>query len=63
MEVSVQRHASAELHLRKRIPGAHWIGNWVGLRAGVDTDVIGKILCLCRGSNICLQSVVRHYTD
>jgi hypothetical protein len=32
-------------------PGTHWIGGWVGLRAGLDTEARGKILCLCRGSN------------
>jgi hypothetical protein len=38
----------------------------VGLRAGLDTEVRGKILCPCRGSNPdrpVVQSVVRHYTD
>jgi hypothetical protein len=37
----------------------------VGLRAGLDTEVTGKILCLCRGSNPdrpVVQPVVRHYT-
>jgi hypothetical protein len=38
----------------------------VGPRAGLDTEVRGKILCPCRGSNLDLpvvQSVARHYTD
>jgi hypothetical protein len=35
----------------KRTPGTHWIGGWVGLRPGLDTEARGKILCLCRGSN------------
>jgi hypothetical protein len=46
-------------------PGTHWTEVWVGPRAGLDTEATGKILCLCRGSNIdrpVLQSVVRHYT-
>jgi hypothetical protein len=29
----------------------HWIGGWVDLRAGLDIEAIGKILCLCLGSN------------
>jgi hypothetical protein len=24
---------------RERTPGTHWIGGWVGLRAGLDTEV------------------------
>jgi hypothetical protein len=38
----------------------------VGLRASLDTEVRGKILCLCRGSNPnhpVVQSVVRHCAD
>jgi hypothetical protein len=38
----------------------------MGPRAGLDTEVRGKILYLCRGSNLDLpvvQSIVRHYTD
>jgi hypothetical protein len=49
----------------ERTPGAHCIGGWVGLRAGLDTEVRGKILCPRRGSNLdspVVQPVVRHYT-
>jgi hypothetical protein len=63
MEVSGQRHASAALYLREKTPNTCWIGGWMGLRAGVDTEARGKILC--RGSNRggpAVQSVVRHYT-
>jgi hypothetical protein len=35
----------------KRAPGTHCIGGWVGPRAGLDAEVRGKILCLCRRSN------------
>jgi hypothetical protein len=35
----------------ERTPGTHWIGGWVGHRAGLDAEARGKILCLCRGSN------------
>jgi hypothetical protein len=33
-------------------PGTYCTGGWVGPRAGLDTEAIGKILCLCRGSNL-----------
>jgi hypothetical protein len=45
-------------------PGTHWTGGWVCLRAGMDTEVRGKILCPCRESNPdrpVVQSVVRHH--
>jgi hypothetical protein len=51
---------------RERTPGTHCTGGWVGSRAGLDTEVTGKILCPCRGSNLdrpVVQSVARHYTD
>jgi hypothetical protein len=39
------------LPLGERAPGTHCIGGWVGPRSGLDAEVRGKILCLCRGSN------------
>jgi hypothetical protein len=50
--VSGQRHAPAALYPQERTTGTHWIGGWVGLRAGLDTEVNEKILCFCRGSNL-----------
>jgi hypothetical protein len=35
----------------ERAPGTHCTGGWVGPTAGLDAEVRGKILCLCRGSN------------
>jgi hypothetical protein len=50
--VSGQRHAPAALNPRwKDPPGTHWIGGWVGLRAGLDTEAREKILCLWQESN------------
>jgi hypothetical protein len=49
----------------ERTPGAHWTGGWVGPRAGLDTEAIGKILYPRRESNPdrpVVQPVVRHYT-
>jgi hypothetical protein len=66
MGVSSQRHAPAALFPGERTPGIHCTGGWVSPRAGLDTEVRGKILCLCRESNPdrpFVQSVVRHYTD
>jgi hypothetical protein len=28
----------------ERTPGTHWTGGWVGLRAGMDKEVRGKII-------------------
>jgi hypothetical protein len=45
MGVSGQRHALAALCDGERTPGTHCTGGWVGLRAGLDTEIKGKILC------------------
>jgi hypothetical protein len=66
MGVSGQRHAPAALYPREKDPGTHWTGDCVGPRAGLDTEVGGKVSCLCGGSNLdrpVVQSVARHYTD
>jgi len=39
--VSGQRHAPAALYLQIRNLVTHCIGGWVGLRAGLDTEVRG----------------------
>jgi hypothetical protein len=47
-----------------KTPGTYWSGGWVGPRAGLNTEAIGKSFCLCRGSNPdrpVVQSVVRLY--
>jgi hypothetical protein len=35
----------------ERTPGTHWIGGWVGPRAGLDAGARGEILYTCRISN------------
>jgi len=37
--------------LRKRAPGTHCVGGWVGHRAGLDMVVKRKILSPCHDSN------------
>jgi hypothetical protein len=60
--VSGQRHAPAALYPRERTPVTHWIGGWVGLRPGLDTDAREKILCFCWESNsgrsVCIQTLL-----
>jgi hypothetical protein len=48
---------------RENTPGTYWIGGWVGLRASLDTEARGKILCPCWGLNPVVQSVVTFYTE
>jgi hypothetical protein len=40
-------------------PGAHWIGGWVGSRAGLDVMEIRKISCLCGDSNRTVESAAQ----
>jgi hypothetical protein len=51
MEVSSQLHAPAALPPRKRAPGTHWIGGWVGPTAVLDAVVKRKIPSPRRQSN------------
>jgi hypothetical protein len=43
MGVNGQHHALATLYTEERTPGTHWIGGWVGLIAGLDTEARRKI--------------------
>jgi hypothetical protein len=43
MEVSGQLHDAAALTLGENALCTHWIGGWVGLRAGLDA--VGKKFC------------------
>jgi hypothetical protein len=66
MGVNGQRHAPAARFIPgEKTPGTHWIGGWVGLRAGLDAGARRKIFFPCPGSNLdrpIVQPVVRHYT-
>jgi hypothetical protein len=44
MEVSGHLHPPAALLQRKEAPGTHWIGGWVGPRAGLDDVEKGKFI-------------------
>jgi hypothetical protein len=46
MEVSGQLHAPARFTPGERAPGTHWIGGWVGPRAGLDDVEKRKFLTL-----------------
>jgi hypothetical protein len=51
---------------RERAPGTHWIGSWVGPRAGLDAVVKRKVLSPRRESkprNPIVQAVASRYTD
>jgi hypothetical protein len=66
MGLSGQGHAPAALYPGERTPGTHCTGGLVGPRDGLDTEVRGKISCLCQGSKLdrqVAQSIARHYTD
>jgi len=51
MEVSGQLHAPVSLTPTERAPGAHWIGGWVGPRAGLDAVVKRNVPSPCWDSN------------
>jgi hypothetical protein len=66
MEVSGQLHAPTALNSRKKAPGTHWIGGWVGSRAVLDAVVKRKILSPIRESNPrtpIVQPAAQRYTD
>jgi hypothetical protein len=63
MEVSGQLHAPAHFTPRERTPGTHWIGDWVGTKAGLDAVMKRKIPSPCRDSNPpIIYPVAQRYT-
>jgi hypothetical protein len=56
MEVSCQLHAPAALPPGERVPGTHWIGEWMGTRDGLGAAGNGD-------STRAAQPVVRAYTN
>jgi hypothetical protein len=61
MRVSCQRHARPRFTPGERTPGTHWTGGCAGLRAVLDTEVRGKILCPVGDRTSVIQSLVSHY--
>jgi hypothetical protein len=61
MEVSGRLQAPTPLPSEKTATGTHWIGDWLGPRAGLDAVEKRKISCPCRDSNPSRSA--RSYTD
>jgi hypothetical protein len=64
--VSDQNHARPRFSPGEMTRGTYCTGGWVGPKAGLDTEVRGKILYFCRGSDLdrpVVQPIARHYTD
>jgi hypothetical protein len=62
--VSGQNHAPAGINLQGKDSGTHWMGGWVGPRAGLDTETRGKNPLPLPGIEPrSSKSVVAHYTD
>jgi hypothetical protein len=47
----------------ERTHSTHWIGGWVVLRVGLDTEARGKSFASATDRTPVVHSVVRHYTD
>jgi hypothetical protein len=61
MVVSGQRHAPAVLYPRRKDFGTNWIGDWVGLSAGLDETLEEKSFASAGDRTTAVQSVVRHF--
>jgi len=48
MELSGQFHAPDAIHPGERALSTHWVGNWVGPRAGLYAVAKRKKFCPCR---------------
>jgi hypothetical protein len=66
MEVRGQLHAPAVSPPRKKAPGTHWIGGWVGSKAVLDVVVKRKIpspRLESKPRTPIVQPVAQRYTD
>jgi hypothetical protein len=63
MEVSGQLHAPAALPPKKRAPGTHWIGYWVGPSASLDRGEEKNSQPLPAFEPPNIQFVASRYTD
>jgi hypothetical protein len=61
MEVSGQLHAPVASAQAKQAPRTHWIGGWVGPRAGLDFMEWQKPSCTYNESNPYSSVVLLHY--
>jgi hypothetical protein len=61
--VSGQSHALAAFYPLEITPVIHWIGGWVDLRAGLDTEARGKPFASVEDQIPVVRSVVRHYAE
>jgi hypothetical protein len=50
-------HTPAVLYPQESTPSTHWIGGWVGLRAGLDTEVRGESFASAKDQTLAVQSV------
>jgi hypothetical protein len=48
----VVRFTTRPLYPQGKSPGTHWIGNWVGSRAGIEALAKRKIPTSCRDTNL-----------
>jgi hypothetical protein len=60
--MSGQRHTTAPLYRWDTAPVTHWIGGWVGFRAGLDTEARGKYFSSTGDHAPVAQSEARRYT-
>jgi hypothetical protein len=48
---------------REKVPGTHWVGDWMGPKAGLDTVVRRKIPSTCQDSNLQSSSPALYHLD
>jgi hypothetical protein len=63
MEVSGELHAPNRFTFKERAPNTHWIGGWVGFRAGLEAVEQKKVSCPAGNLTPSVQTAARHYTD